>query len=73
MFDSYQKSTKVVSFLKTFLRTFSGLSEAIDVSYYGSQVGIINGQNGKWITNVTREIFGMFQTFQLIDQQGTCK
>lgn len=59
-FDSY-----------TTQQIIAGLSEAVDVSYYGSQVGIINGQNGKWITNVTREIFGMFQTFELIDQQGT--
>ncbi|XP_048517274.1 uncharacterized protein LOC109540977 isoform X2 [Dendroctonus ponderosae] len=58
-FDSY--STQQMVYL---------LSEAIDVSYYGSRLGIINGQTGAWITNVTQENFEIFRSFQVMDQEG---
>ncbi|CAH0561910.1 unnamed protein product [Brassicogethes aeneus] len=42
-------------------RFLSMLSESLQISYYGSQMGIINGETGSWISNVTTEIYGLFQ------------
>ncbi|KAK9758523.1 hypothetical protein QE152_g427 [Popillia japonica] len=38
----------------------SYLTELADVSYYGSKMGIINGQNGEWLVNVTSDVIEIF-------------
>ncbi|XP_076261704.1 uncharacterized protein LOC143197278 isoform X1 [Rhynchophorus ferrugineus] len=45
------------------------MSDSIHLSYYGSSIGIINGQTGGWITNITREYFEMFRNFENMDRQ----
>ncbi|KAL3290171.1 hypothetical protein HHI36_023532 [Cryptolaemus montrouzieri] len=42
-------------------RIIHSLSEALPVSFYGSKLGIINGENGKWISNITGEMFELFR------------
>ncbi|KAK9889517.1 hypothetical protein WA026_004799 [Henosepilachna vigintioctopunctata] len=36
------------------------LTEKLQVSTYGSKLGIINGENGRWIAHVTGQIFDLF-------------
>lgn len=44
----------------------------MDVSYYSSKLGIINGQNGKWIVNVTNSISEIFSNLTTYDN-NECK
>lgn len=39
---------------------FSALSEAADLSQFGSKIGVMNGQTGNWMANVTGELFQLF-------------
>lgn len=36
------------------------LAETFEVSVYGSQLGVINGQSANWLTNITAELFELF-------------
>lgn len=42
------------------MRIISYLTELADVSYYGSRIGIINGENGQWLANVTNDVIQLF-------------
>lgn len=42
----------------------SSLADTIGVSMYGSQLGIIHGETGQWISNITGKIFDIFQNIR---------
>ncbi|GJQ65753.1 hypothetical protein Trydic_g11937 [Trypoxylus dichotomus] len=42
------------------MRIISYLTELADVSHYGSRMGVINGENGQWLANVTSDVIQLF-------------
>jgi hypothetical protein len=42
-------------------RIIHGLTEAAEVSHLGSKLGVINGQSGNWMANVTGDLFQLFR------------
>lgn len=41
------------------------------MSHYGSRLGVINGETGNWLTNLTGDVF---QLFENLDGKGNvCK
>lgn len=55
-----------------FYKDLRELVDAADVNRYGSRLGVIDGENGNWLTNVTGDVF---QLFEDLDRKGTvmCK
>lgn len=52
------------------MAVFRTLIEEADISYYGSKIGLLNGQTGRWLTNISSDIVQLYQ--ELDNDNNTC-